>query len=433
MGEEEIRERVRKLMHDNMISGYSKSAGSEFHFTQPSPGRYPYQFFWDTCLHIFILSALEEHDMAKRHLQSLFALQEEDGFVGHMIYWNNVLPKRITDIFQSKPSLKRKLFRSHMSALIQPPLAAQAALRIYKSCGDREFLQQMLPKLKKYYHWIARNRDFHGDGLISIISNFESGMDWKPTFDVVVGFPEKQADWRLFCRVVAVDIRNFWHNYNFRKIGEKDYFLVKDAGFNTIYAQNLQAMAKICEELEDRDAKQFTKLAAQVIQSMLDILYDKRSAAFLDVYGKHNRKVNVLTPTIFFPLVIKEMPDEICKRVIDKHFFHQNEFGAPFPIPSVAKNHPSFNPDQSTYIWRGPTWILLNWFMHQFFLEKGYTKEAQHLVKSIKKLVGKSGFREYYHPFNGEGNGAHDFTWAGLVVDMINMEKEATYKQRSGT
>lgn len=69
--------------------------------------------------------------------------------------------------------------------------------------------------------------------------------------------------------------------------------------------------------------------------------------------------------------------------------------------------------------------------MHQFFLEKGFLKEADHLVKSIKKLVDKSGFREYYNPFSGKGNGAHDFTWAGLVVDMINMEKKATYQQKS--
>ncbi|MEK6478297.1 hypothetical protein WJR50_12200 [Catalinimonas sp. 4WD22] len=85
MSEEEIRKQVRKVMFDSMVSGYSRSADSDFHFTQPARGRYPYQFFWDTCLHIFILTALDEHEMAKKPLKSLFALQEVDGFVGHMI------------------------------------------------------------------------------------------------------------------------------------------------------------------------------------------------------------------------------------------------------------------------------------------------------------------------------------------------------------
>lgn len=45
------------------------------------------------------------------------------------------------------------------------------------------------------------------------------------------------------------------------------------------------------------------------------------------------------------------------------------------------------------------------------------------MIESIRELVGKSGFREYYNPFTGQGYGAEDFTWAGLVLDMIQMEK----------
>lgn len=431
MTEEEIRKKVRTLIYENMISGYARAADVYFHYTKPSPGAYPFQFFWDTCFHVFTLTALGEHEMAKKHLLSLFALQEEDGFVGHMIYWDRILPRRPTDFFQSKPGLKWKLFRTHMSALIQPPLAAQAVARVYHASGDREFLQLMLPKLKKYYLWIARNRDFEGDGLTSIISPFESGMDWKPTFDPVIDFPEKKADWRLFWKVVWVDIRNFLYNYSLNTIFEKDYFIVKDVGFNTIYAQNLQAVAKLCEELKDPDAGKFKAMADKVIQSMLKVMYDEASAAFYDVYGKENTKIKILTPTIFFPVVIKELPDKICQKVIQAHFFNKEEFETPFPIPSVAKNHSSFNPGSSMYIWRGPTWIVYNWFMHQFLMEKGYRTASKMLITSIKKLIEKSGFREYYHPFTGEGYGAHDFTWAGLVVDMINMEKGMTTAEKT--
>lgn len=428
MSDQEIRKKVRELIYENMISGYSKAADQDFHYTKPSPGRYPFQFFWDTCLHVFILSALGEHEMAKKHIISLFALQEEDGFVGHMIYWDRIFPGRLTDFFQSKPGLKWKLFRTHMSALIQPPLAAQAVLKVYELSGDREFLNLMLPKLKRYYYWIARNRDFEGNGLVSIISPFESGIDWKPTFDPVVGFPEKRADSRLFCKVMWVDVRNFFYNYHTEVIYEKDYFIVKDAGFNTIYAQNLQAMAKLCEELKDPDAEKFKSMANKVIQSILQVMYDDASAAFYDVYGKENTKIKILTPTIFFPVVIKEMPEAITKKVVETHFFNKEEFEVPFPIPSVAKNHPSFDPGESMYIWRGPTWILFNWFMHQFLMDKGYRKESKMLIKSIKTLIEQSGFREYYNPFTGEGYGAHGFTWAGLVVDMMNMEEGVSFK-----
>lgn len=72
-----------------------------------------------------------------------------------------------------------------MSALIQPPLVAQAVARAYEVSGDGEFLRQMLPKLKKYYRWLARNRDFQGDGRFTIISPFEPGLDWKLTFEAL--------------------------------------------------------------------------------------------------------------------------------------------------------------------------------------------------------------------------------------------------------
>lgn len=421
MTDKEIFECTRKVLHENMIKGKLDS-GISFHYTKPSPGRYPFQFFWDTCFHVFILSVIGENDMAKEHIRSLFAMQQKDGFVGHMIYWDRLSPGRITDLLQSKPRI-RNFFHSHMSALVQPPLVAQAVERIYNTSGDKAFLHEVLPRLKLYYSWLLENRDFNGDGLLSIISPFESGMDWKPTYDVALGLPERKADWRLFLKVLKVDFRNYLNNYNLERIRRKGYFLVKDVGFNTIYAQNLYTMATLCREMNDREEKLYMALGDKVTNSILDVMYDEGDAAFYDVYGKDDQKIKILTPTVFYPLVIKGIPEAVTEKVIKAHFFNKEEFGVEYPIPSVAKNHPSFNPGQSMYIWRGPTWIVHNWFMHQFLMERGYREESKRLIESIRQLMAKSGFREYYNPFTGEGYGAKDFTWAGLVTDMIQMEK----------
>lgn len=115
---------------------------------------------------------------------------------------------------------------------------------------------------------------------------------------------------------------------------------------------------------------------------------------------------------------------------MDFHLFNEEEFYTPFPLPSVAKHEASFNPTASMYIWRGPTWIVNNWFLHQFLLEKGYEQVAGKLVESIRTLIEKSGFREYYHPFTGEDYGAKNFTWAGLVIDMVQMQKEMTEEKK---
>ncbi len=123
MTDDQIREAVREILKANTHHGYAEEFQTPYCYIQPSTSTDPFQYFWDTCMHVFILTALDEHELAKENMRSLFAMQDEDGFVGHMLQWSRVRPAKWTDIFQSRPT--RKLFRPHMSALIQPPLVAR--------------------------------------------------------------------------------------------------------------------------------------------------------------------------------------------------------------------------------------------------------------------------------------------------------------------
>jgi glycogen debranching enzyme len=424
LSDQEMEQAVRNLLYENMKSGVKD--GYQYHYTKPSPSTYPFQFFWDTCFHVFTLTALGEHDMAKKHIRSLFSLQKPNGFVGHILYWDRTFPGRITDLFQLRPKSWFDLNKPHMSALVQPPLAAQAVERIYNYTQDREFLKEMLPKLKNYYNWLAQNRDFEREGLLTIISPFESGMDWKASYDPIFKYKGKAGP-ILFMKVILLDIYNFIKRYDLPELYKKDKFIVKDVAFNTLYAQNLKAMVNLCAALDDPDEKVFRDRATQTADSIVKYMYDKEEKAFYDLRGKDFEKLKVQTATIFFPVVLDSVPDTICKEVLEQHLFARNGFHVPFPVPSLSKDDPAFNPDESLYIWRGPTWVVFNWFMHQFLLERGYRNEAELLLNSVKKLIAKSGFREYYHPFTGKGEGALDFTWSGLVLDMIQRQ-EREYK-----
>lgn len=416
MSEKELREKVRRLMYGNLSAGYSELLKKNYCYIMPSPQHYPLQFFWDTCFHIFILCSLKEFGLAKRNLESLFALQEENGFVGHMIFWNQLFPKRWSDVLQARPTLKT--FRPHMSALIQPPFVAQALLRIYEDTHDKNFLQEMFPKLKLYHEWLAGNRDFEGEGLISIISPFESGIDWKASFDEVLRFNDGLGNWKLFLKAVSVDARNFLNRYDLPKIYSANYFIVKEVGVNTVYAKDLEAMAKLSDIVQDNSSSTFYTRSKKVAKKIFDTMYDKESCAFFDVYDRDFKKIKVLTPTIFFPMVLDEISDKICGEVYKKHLFNRSEFYTPYPIPSLAANHASFNPGESPYIWRGPTWVIFNWFLYRCLKVRGYRSQAFQLKETVKKLIELSSFREYYNPFTGAGHGAINFTWSGLVIDM---------------
>jgi hypothetical protein len=49
-----------------------------------------------------MLACLGEFDLAKRNLRSLSAMQKENGFVGHMIFWQQVLGASYVDRIRRK-------------------------------------------------------------------------------------------------------------------------------------------------------------------------------------------------------------------------------------------------------------------------------------------------------------------------------------------
>jgi glycogen debranching enzyme len=276
---------------------------------------------------VIMLARLGECELAQRNLRSLFAMQEEDGFIGHMVFWQQALPVRRSDVMQARPTWRA--LRPHMSALIQPCLAAMTLLCLFEADGDRVFLGELYAKVRRYHEWLATHRDFDGDGLITIISPFESG------------------------------------------------------------------------------------------DSMLALMYDENDAAFYDVQEPGARKLRIATPTIFFPLAAPEVPQEIAQRVLDAHFDREDQFGTPCPLPSVERRDAAFYAGETPYLWRGPTWVVNNWFVYYALKSRGFDVRARVLRGAMQGLIERGGFREYYDPYTGEGHGAHDFTWSGLLIDMV--------------
>jgi hypothetical protein len=420
MDDRRLRDAVRELMLGNVKDGYSPLLGQHYCYIAPALKPYPFQWFWDTCFHVVILARLGEFDLAKRNLRSLFAMQEANGFVGHMVFWQKVLPTRLSDVVQARPTWQS--LRPHMSALIQPPFAAQALHTLYESCGDRVFLGEMYARVRRHHEWLAKNRDFDGDGLLTIISPFESGMDWKASYDPALGYaqrttPKRLYGSKLYRKAVGVDLTNFRLRYDLGRIRERGKFLVKDAGFNAIYAVDLHCMEKLALLAGD-DPTVFRERRERLLASMIRLMYDEKAAAFFDVQEPGSRRIPILTPTIFFPLAIEELEQKFAGPVLEAHFDNSREFGAPLPLPSVEMRDPAFFTGETPFLWRGPTWAPTDWFLYHALKKRGFGERAERLRQSLSELVRRSGFREYYDPISGEGHGARAFTWSGLLLDM---------------
>jgi glycogen debranching enzyme len=144
---------------------------------------------------------------------------------------------------------------------------------------------------------------------------------------------------------------------------------------------------------------------------------------YYDLYSRHDTRSDVKTVTSLFPLILDGIPKREAQQLVRKHLTRADEFWTPFPVPTVAVDEPSFEPEfkspMRSGLWRGPTWVATNWFLVHGLLKHGYTDEATHITTRTRQLVEKHGFREFYHPYTGEAYGAPGFGWSTLIVDMI--------------
>ena len=82
--------------------------------------------------------------------------------------------------------------RPRTTALTQPPVLATAVERLVLA-GAEDFLAEALPVLERYYRYLASERDPDRDGLISTISQFETGLDFSPAYDQAIGAGPRAA------------------------------------------------------------------------------------------------------------------------------------------------------------------------------------------------------------------------------------------------
>src|SRR5579871_353396 len=71
-----VRERCRTILSQNWREGVRDTDGVPYAYTCPSPGHYPWQWYWDSC---FTATSWRHFDpeRSRRELESLLAAQRE--------------------------------------------------------------------------------------------------------------------------------------------------------------------------------------------------------------------------------------------------------------------------------------------------------------------------------------------------------------------
>src|SRR3984885_14994732 len=114
-----IRSTCEDTLRRSGREGVRREDGVRFAYTRPSPGHYPFQWYWDSCFSAIVWRRFDP-DRARAELESLLAAQREDGFIGHTIFWDTPLNERQRLTYNVVSS------DATMTASIQPPLLAWA-------------------------------------------------------------------------------------------------------------------------------------------------------------------------------------------------------------------------------------------------------------------------------------------------------------------
>ena len=419
-----LEEQAKKLLEKN--TRVIKRGKHIYRFSVPSGTVYPFQWFWDSCFHAIVWAKLGEYKRAKEELQALVLWQKGDGFIPHVIFWDRKHGSRSWRSWhklQSKGYLTwlNPLAKAKITAEIQPPIIAQAVEKIWEQDKDITFVHKMLFPLYRYYKNLLETRSVHKDGLISIICQYESGIDYSPAYDSAIAYDSdknKPAD-----KVRRITFLNKLFNYNLKLIFTFGRFQTKDVLVNSVFIQGLFSLVHLAGLCSNIEIEKWAREQAQVaLKSLTSKCYDKESGLFWNLDGKKQTPSKVKTILSLMPLIIKELPREIADKMVIDHLINGDEFLTPHMIPSVAKNEKTFNPKSNdkdrSGIWRGPLSMNTNWFLVDGLRQHGYGDLADQIARKSKKLVEQYGFNEFYNPLTGEPVGANEFGWATLVIDM---------------
>ena len=408
-----MKEAVSALYARNRQQGRAPWCGHEYDFVCPSAGTYPFQWFWDSCFHTVALSHIDPQ-RARWEMRSLLRNAQPDGFIAHVTFWQR-------EAYEEMLKTYSIAYRTpYLSDCIQPPVLAEAVAAAAQGGGGGAFLAEVLPRVRAYFDWLHRVRDPDRDGLIATLQPDESGLDHTPKYDEYLG-------------ITGTDLEDFTAAWDrvagpYAEVGRDpqrmfalDLFVVEDVFVNTIYGENQRVLGDLLERVGDAaGAAEMRRRADATTAALVTKCFDRERGLFFDLAGQAEKHLAVNTVSCLVPLALRDLPRFAVDALVG-HLDDPREYASPYPVPSVAMNEKGYAPGivGTKLVWRGPVWMNSNWYISRGLRRHGHADLARHIEDRSAALVEKSGFREYYHPVTGEGNGAVDFSWTALVLDML--------------
>jgi hypothetical protein len=398
-----LRASAEQVLRANWREG-TRGDGVAYAFTCPAPPRYRHMWHWDSCFHAIAWRNVDPA-RAREELRTVLRSGRADGFLPHTVFWDAPAGWRRAPLYAT-----RRPFGDRCTETIGPPLLAFAWELVADASPDVPgFRTEALARLAAHLRWLEHHRDPDRDGLLSIVTPDESGLDDSPKYEPVFG--ALAHDRPGYALLMERGRRAGWDSRTL--IARYDHH-VEDVWVNVAFALSLHAMARLGGD------GAWAARAAAVERALLERCLDERTGLFFDLAGRDERPVRVSTWSALSPLVLPGVPDAVRQRLVEEHLLDERRYRAAVGIPSVSMQEATFNPRWDRFrTWRGPSWVNTAWLLVPAMRELGYEAAAEAVVGSLASAALHGGFREYYHPWSGQGLGARGFGWSTLLADLL--------------
>lgn len=339
----------------------------------PSKIHYVGVWQWDAFFHALAYRYVDMK-LAEDQIRLVLDHQREDGMIPDAVHDEGVVTHLTYPV---------------EADVTKPPLVAWTVLKMFEISHNREFLDEIYEPMVRWNNWWLGYNDDDRDGLCQYNHPYSSGLDDSPLWDE--GMPVESPD------------------------------------LNTYLCLQQEALGHIAWIIgEEKDVPKWLRQANQMAQRMIDRMWDEDAGLFWALHRAPDGKeypVRVLTPFSLYPLWTGRLPRSMSNRLI-AHLTNPELFWTRYPLATVAKCDPKYNPNQ---MWRGPTWVNINYLFCESLARMGYTDLAHELRRRTLDLIMQhNDIYEYYHPETGQRppKAAPIFGWTSAV--FIDMAIQAT-------
>ncbi len=364
--EDELLERCYDTITANICAG-QQFPWSPYRCICPGTGNFDGIWNWDSGFHSIGVSRWDT-ELAKEGLLGFMKFQKSDGMFPDVIWNTGAIEDRFT----------------------KPPVFAAASAVVYKRCGDKDFLEQVYPKLVFAETFWTKNRCM--DGMFYYDSQDKGEKDYLKHVMFESGWDNSVRWDKTITDLWPIDL-NCFAVAEYRALG----FIAGELGLPKAAAEWAEKAQKLTALINER-------------------LWDEENQYYADANRFTGEISDVLSPASFMPLFINIASADQAAAMAK---LAQTRFCG--KMPTVTYDNRGYSNDY----WRGPMWLNVAYFAARGL--KNYGFDAADKIRDfvIDMCSGeKGGIYENYDSVNKKGLCCDHFSWSSVFIIefILNMQ-----------